>query len=334
MPENTTLTVKSGTTKINDYAFDNQANLKGIVMPNSVTAMGDYAFRSCGLKDFTFPSSVDSISIGLLKKCSDLKAVRIPGSVTYIFREVFSGCSASEEINVEDSGTPLFFEGYYLYYHDDSDMYYPTSYGDYGFHSSSPKHLYLGRDMQMSEFLYDYGYGYGEQDLNKGLSILPVDSLQTLVVGKEVTILNLPTIPLYYEWVETDNEYGGYSRYYTTLTSVTCLGVTPPTFPVDEWNNVQDPFVHPYVEEYAKNFLKICVPLTVPEDATEAYKTAEVWKDFYTIQGEDLTGIKNASDNDSPNAPIYNMKGMRMSGTRETLPAGMYIQNGKKFVVM
>lgn len=51
-----------------------------------------------------------------------------------------------------------------------------------------------------------------------------------------------------------------------------------------------------------------------------------------TLVVTDPSGIENTTINDS-DAPIYNLKGERMACSRKELQKGVYIQNGKKFVV-
>lgn len=51
-----------------------------------------------------------------------------------------------------------------------------------------------------------------------------------------------------------------------------------------------------------------------------------------TLVVTDPSGIENVTINDS-DAPIYNLKGERMACSRKELQNGIYIQNGKKFVV-
>lgn len=51
-----------------------------------------------------------------------------------------------------------------------------------------------------------------------------------------------------------------------------------------------------------------------------------------TLVVTDPSGIENATINDS-DAPIYNLKGERMACSRKELQKGIYIQNGKKFVM-
>ena len=287
MPENTTITVKDGTTMICERAFDSQYNLMGISLPHSIANIGDYAFSYSGLKSFDIPASVDTIPVGLLSNCSNLKNLTIPSGVDFVNRRAFANCDSLESIHIADAETPLVWEGYYLAYTDmHGGMYFPMAPEGWGFPNSYPKNLYLGRDMESPTLIYDMGYG--EQSYRMYLSdLFHTDSLRTLTIGKDVTTLNLPTMPLYQEWIEK-YEFWGYT---TPLREITCLATVPPTFPVDDNGEVYDPFIHPYADEWAVDFIKAVIPLSVPQEAVEAYKNADVWKGFYQIDGKDFTGI-------------------------------------------
>ena len=64
------------------------------IIPNSVTAIGEYAFSSCsGLTSVTIPNSVTSIGEYAFDYCSRLTSVTIPNSVTSIGYRAFSDCA-------------------------------------------------------------------------------------------------------------------------------------------------------------------------------------------------------------------------------------------------
>ena len=66
-----------------------------IVIPNSVTRIGERAFSGCsGLTSVTIPNSVTSIGNYAFSGCSSLTSVTIPNSVTSIGSSVFQGCSS------------------------------------------------------------------------------------------------------------------------------------------------------------------------------------------------------------------------------------------------
>ena len=66
--------------------------LTSITIPNSVTSIGDEAFRDCyGLTSVTISNSVTSIGFGAFMNCSRLNSITIPNSVTIIGEKAFYG---------------------------------------------------------------------------------------------------------------------------------------------------------------------------------------------------------------------------------------------------
>ena len=123
--------------KINSgVAGDSYAQLTHIVIPNTVTEIGDYAFRHClGLTSITIPDSVTSIGNDVFTGCSSLKEFKgeftdgycliidgvlivcapaatiedhiIPNTVTSIGNYAFSGCSNIKNVTIPDSVTEI-----------------------------------------------------------------------------------------------------------------------------------------------------------------------------------------------------------------------------------
>ena len=102
-------------TKIGDKAFYDEHHrnlckkLTSITIPNSVTSIGDYAFKGCSnLTSITIPNSVTSIGEFAFDECTRLISVTIPNSVTSIGNGAFYGCtSLPVENNIRYADTYL-----------------------------------------------------------------------------------------------------------------------------------------------------------------------------------------------------------------------------------
>ena len=96
--------VKEGTRIICDLAFSFCSSLSEIVIPSSVTSIGDGAFYCChSLSEIVIPSSVTSIGDHAFSGCDSLSEIVIPSSVTSIGNYAFSGCSSLKYISIPKS---------------------------------------------------------------------------------------------------------------------------------------------------------------------------------------------------------------------------------------
>jgi hypothetical protein len=91
--------VITGGSRIDSYAFSHCLHLTSIVIPDSVTSVGDGAFDSClDLKSIAIPEGVTSIGEDTFDNCRNLKNIVIPDSVTSIGDSAFSSCSSLTSI--------------------------------------------------------------------------------------------------------------------------------------------------------------------------------------------------------------------------------------------
>lgn len=87
---------------IGSNAFEN-ATITGVVIPDSVTSIGGYAFNNCrSLTSVTILDSVTSIGSDAFGSCSNLTSVTIPNSVTSIGRYAFENCTGLTSVNITD----------------------------------------------------------------------------------------------------------------------------------------------------------------------------------------------------------------------------------------
>ena len=114
----------------------------------------------------------------------------------------------------------------------------------------------------------------------------------------------------------------GHRAFYscTGVTSIYCNAVNPPACSF----GVFDMYTQ-----------KNCT-LYVPSGSVDAYKAANVWKDFVNIQAIGETGIANIVINNNVPFDVYDINGRKIRNrvkTIEGLPKGLYIVNGKRILI-
>ena len=83
------------------HLYLNGEEIKDLVIPNSVTNIGQLAFWGCScLTSITIPNSVTSIDSGAFYGCSSLTSITIPNSVTSIGSSAFCNCSSLTSITI------------------------------------------------------------------------------------------------------------------------------------------------------------------------------------------------------------------------------------------
>lgn len=69
------------------------------------------------------------------------------------------------------------------------------------------------------------------------------------------------------------------------------------------------------------------VTLNVPKESVSLYQTADVWIDFWNINGVEFSGVEETLADDTEEAEYYNLQGVRVVNPS----SGLYIkrQGGK-----
>ena len=100
--------IPNSVTAISEYAFFRCSGLTSVTIPNSVTSIGDGAFCDCtGLTFVSIPNSVTSIGNYAFYNCSGLSSVTIPNSVTSIGYGAFANCSGLTSVTIPNSVTSI-----------------------------------------------------------------------------------------------------------------------------------------------------------------------------------------------------------------------------------
>ena len=98
------LVIPDSVTNIGDYAFWGCTSLKSLVIPDSVTSIGDYAFDGCcSLRCVVISDGVTSIGNYAFWGCKSLKSLVIPDSVTHIGNGAFNACSSLKSLVIPAS---------------------------------------------------------------------------------------------------------------------------------------------------------------------------------------------------------------------------------------
>ena len=100
----TKIVIPDSVTSIGDYAFEYCSGLTSVMIPDSVTSIGYDAFYGCkGLTSITIPNSVKSIGGAAFCDCYRLMSLTIGNGVMSIGMDAFSYCNRLTNVMIPDS---------------------------------------------------------------------------------------------------------------------------------------------------------------------------------------------------------------------------------------
>ena len=289
--------IPNSVTSIGQYAFYGCSGLTSITIPNSVTSIGQFAFSGCsGLTSVTIPESVTSIGSSAFNNCSGLTSVKIPNSVTSIGSSAFSGCSGLTSVTIGNSVTSI---GNYAFSSCSglTSVTIPnsvTSIGQYTFSGCSGlTSVTLNSNAIVStEYTSDksIGYIFGAQvkEYNIGNEVTSIGAnafsgcseLTTISIGNGIKSIGTKA------FANCGNIYDVY-----------CYAMRYPTTSADAFENSYSDYI----------------TLHVPDESVDNYKAVAPWNTFKKV-----VGISSDSGREACEKPVLTYKDGKLEATSET----------------
>ena len=94
-------------TAIGQNAFKNYYTLTNVTLPNTITTIGNDAFRGCRNATINIPESLTTLGEGAFADCDNLTSVTLPEGLTSIPALAFYSCSALTEVHLPSTLTSI-----------------------------------------------------------------------------------------------------------------------------------------------------------------------------------------------------------------------------------
>ena len=384
----TSITIPESVTEIGEYAFDFCSSLTSITIPEGVTKIGEGAFIGCSsLTSITIPEGVTTIEMCAFSFCSSLTSIdvasnnnsytsidgvlfskdktilkeypegkkdvtsyAIPVSVTEIGDYAFSDCSSLTSITLPEGVTEIANVAF-VNCSSLTSITIPegvTEIGEWAFSGcSSLTSITIPEGVtEIGQSAFGFCSSLTSITIPKGVTEIGqsafsgCSSLTSVTIPENVTeigggafyncsSLTSITIP------ENVTKIGKYAfDECSSLTSISSMNVTPPSI----------------YGGYAFYKVDKSIPVYVPKQSVEAYKSAKYWEDFTNIQGiDDITPVSDVvADSVSirlignslivegaESYAVYALSGQCL-GKVESLERGIYIvvANGNSYKVI
>lgn len=106
-------TLHQNTKVIYDRTFIDCKAMTSIDIPNSVSSLGDSAFKNSGLTSVKLPDSITKINDGTFNGCSALSNVTLGARTTEVGNQAFYSCTSLKNVTIPDSVTSIGDEAFY-----------------------------------------------------------------------------------------------------------------------------------------------------------------------------------------------------------------------------
>lgn len=307
----TEVDIKAPIDTIGAYAFSQMANIRKIEIPNTVTQIYANAFQDCtGLTEVKLPENIETLESGLFAGCMAIEEINIPSNVTELKSEVFFDCKKLSSVTIP-AGVEKIGSGCISGTNLSTFELAPSATPLKAHHMflqnmtrTNIECIRVGRDVT----LYT-SYDFDENSIvtDYGAQLNPERPVSRIELGADVT--DFTWFPIYR------------GEEYTPTVADNAVMVSEATVPPVLGSCSQAQFEG--------------MTVFVPENSLEAYRNADVWKNFISITG--MSGIDKvtATPDAAPDAPVYDLTGRRVADSlgNSRLAPGIYIQSGRKIIV-
>ena len=272
----TSVVIPDGVTTIGNMAFTRCSNLQSVVLGDNVTTIGEGVFTGCTSLEspiynrhtficmpssyigaYTIPDGINTIAGSAFYKCKELTSIDIPNSVMVIGEAAFRECTKLENVTIGTGVTAL---GENVFNKCASIK--KVQWNAINYRQQKPNGdsncfpFYSSRD-SITSFIFGDSVEYIPAYILKDFS-----AIHCLVIPASVT------------------KIGEYAFTNDNLVQITCIAETPPIIDSTAVVGVNK---------------STCI-LYVPYTSVNAYRNAEVWKEFVNIQAIGAEEVEEPGD--------------------------------------
>ena len=332
----TTIEFSEGLTKIGSTAFVGCSGLTSIEFPESLTEIGHEAFRFCsGLTTIELPKGLTEIGNAVFVGCSGLTTVELPEGLTKIGQYAFEECTGLTSIEfpegLKEIGRLAFYNCTGL-----TSLEFPeglTEIGERAFEGCTGL-----TTIEFSEGLTKIGAEafYNCSDLTsivfpEGLKVIGSSAfeacygLTSIVFPEGLKVIGSSAFEACYGltsivFPESLAEIGSNAFEGSRIPSVCCKSIFPPN-----------------ASQYAFGAEVLWGTLYVPIGSKDKYMTVAPWRNFWTIEETDYSGVGEVTDSDEvlviAEGNSITVSGENIGSIEVYSVNGQYVYSGKESVI-
>lgn len=110
----TSFTFADGVEVVPAYICKNMNKIDTIVLPASVSRLGQNAFMYCtNLKSINLPATQKTLPVSFLEGCTSLESIELPATLTTVSADAFYGCMKLANVNLHEGLTTIGLRAFY-----------------------------------------------------------------------------------------------------------------------------------------------------------------------------------------------------------------------------